>query len=421
MFLSTAVGDDYADAVAEIGFFPFCCNDSILVCTEGTHLARQAFLHEHSCPHSALGSALIVSVGPAGTGKTETLKDISDELIRPTIVGDGSTFDDLVSQCKRIQAGLPGVIIVFDELKISDVKTFSLLTAPTSVCVDESPQQHLRSLVGVTFGTSWDKDENQNLVAITAKSSVKLDALWGVLGMPKEASLGRLGRDAWDCTNVASIVELAAPSFSRIIDAMCTSEGLELKDAGTIFELLSGFEAGARHLHLKDQDLHKVGTTPVGGEDGTASLLRVLSERPRKNGEIDFGMRTLRGWAARAGLAQRTSCVPKDAAAALSFSIAATPEQFANRAFPDRNRAPEEETLLSLAIASGDTALVRCAIDARDRACLWRKNCNMHLAEAYGGRLNARPFIAMDVALLCVYYPKQALEVLARDSPFLVK
>jgi hypothetical protein len=113
--------------------------------------------------------------------------------------------------------------------------------------------------------------------------------------------------------------------------------------------------------------------------------------------------------------------VPKDAAEALSFSIAATPEQFANRAFPDRHRAPAEETLLSLAIASGDVALVRCAIDARDRACLWRMRDNMSLAEAYGQRAEtdyisgrrvlARPFIAMDIALLCVYFPELALEV----------
>eukprot|EP01050_Picozoa_sp_SAG11_P009672 SAG11_NODE_925_length_6524_cov_3.379300_5_plen_267_part_00 len=104
------------------------------------------------------------------------------------------------------------------------------------------------------------------------------------------------------------------------------------------------------------------------------------------------------------------------------------------------NRAPDEETLLSLAIATGDAALVRSAIDARDRACRWNMLENMDLSagvkasqvETHArmpgrtpgrtpGRLSharthARTFIAMDVALLCVYFPDMALEVLEHPS-----
>ena len=50
----------------------------------------------------------------------------------------------------------------------------------------------------------------------------------------------------------------------------------------------------------------------------------------------------------------------KDTLACMSYGIAATPHMLVNRAFPDRHRAPEEETLLSFAIAHGDVDLGVC-------------------------------------------------------------
>lgn len=44
----------------------------------------------------------------------------------------------------------------------------------------------------------------------------------------------------------------------------------------------------------------------------------------------------------------------------MSYALAAMPQMIVNRAFPERGRAPEEETLLSLAIKRGDVDLGVC-------------------------------------------------------------
>eukprot|EP00747_Dinoflagellata_sp_TGD_P206111 gnl/TRDRNA2_/TRDRNA2_79845_c0_seq1.p1 gnl/TRDRNA2_/TRDRNA2_79845_c0~~gnl/TRDRNA2_/TRDRNA2_79845_c0_seq1.p1 ORF type:complete len:586 (+),score=82.61 gnl/TRDRNA2_/TRDRNA2_79845_c0_seq1:99-1760(+) len=91
------------------------------------------------------------------------------------------------------------------------------------------------------------------------------------------------------------------------------------------------------------------------------------------------------------------------------------PGLFTNRAFPDRDRGPEEPLQLTFAIGSGDADLVQQALTARKRACRWSKAANATLLTDDNPDQTA-PFTAMDVAMLIVYFPHLGLQVLEHPT-----
>jgi len=222
----------------------------------------------------------------------------------------------------------------------------------------------------------------------------------------RHKQIGLIGLDTVAHCSGGTLVEFGEPEMGVLVDAAGKSRGVE--NCRGLWRMAKAFS---------DEAL-AVGRALEAAYPADQRAAALLRERPAPKGGLFMGLPEL---------VVLLNFRPRDVALhsgeeLLGYMLAAWPSYAANKDFADRGRGPSEATLLTFAIQTGDEALVRRAIALRDHACRWRKDMNATQAMGFIDRSHSfhdgisPPFTAMDVAMLVLFLPHLALELLAHPS-----
>ena len=141
-----------------------------LVCTDQTLQVRDAFFQP---------SPVLTIVGPPGTGKTETLKDICKHTIgRPVRVVRPAELDSEADLTPIFALMDTGVFVILDEVDKSPAAAEvlpMLIAHAQSVCANSSPSASVSPALGITYES---RPETERIDAMTTS-----DAMFGQIEM----------------------------------------------------------------------------------------------------------------------------------------------------------------------------------------------------------------------------------------------
>ena len=232
----------------------------------------------------------------------------------------------------------------------------------------------------------------------------RLSLVWRVCGMP-DPPVGLLAKNCVTSVSGASYLQFIKPDLKTIYKNVC-NRGCNLADGDRIVALLTSFGDAIGEHHLRCND---------------ATVLRDLYSLHPDEASC-FGSLLLAFKLADWFPTARSR--PNSSVQAMALYLSESPELICNRSQTDRRRPPEEPILLTDALMAGDVRMIRMAVEARDRACRWNAERVATLCDDFSplqqgkDRQQTPPFLAVDVAMLIVYCPEVAVEVLQHPTMF---